>query len=58
MPCRYKLLPYQERVLIEKIELDKLTKAVGDFISNDPIFENLDENEQERLKEQNEIMCK
>jgi hypothetical protein len=50
------LLPYQQRVVDEKVELDKKANALSDFIGNSPIFETLDAAEQERLKEQNDVM--
>jgi hypothetical protein len=48
--------PHQERVVQEKEELDKKANALSDFIGNSPIFETIDPEEQERLKEQNDIM--
>lgn len=48
--------PHQLRVIEEKTELDKKAKALSDFIGNSPVFETLDSAEQERLKEQNDIM--
>ena len=50
------LAPHQQRVVNEKSELDKKALALSDFIGNSPIFETLDEAEQERLKEQNDVM--
>ena len=48
--------PHQLRVVEEKAELDKKAHALSEFIGLSPIFETLDPAEQERLKEQNEIM--
>ncbi len=48
--------PHQQRVVDEKTELDKKAKALSEFIGNNPIFETLDPAEQERLKEQNDVM--
>lgn len=48
--------PHQQRVIDEKAELDKKANALSEFIGNSPIFETLDPAEQERLKEQNDIM--
>lgn len=50
------LAPHQQRVVDEKVELDKKAKALSEFIGYSPIFETLDPAEQERLKEQNDIM--
>jgi hypothetical protein len=48
--------PYQERVIHEKNELDKKATDLSNFIGLSPIFETLDANEQELLKDQNDIM--
>ena len=48
--------PYQQRVIEEKAELDKKAHALSDFIGNSPVFDTLDPAEQERLKEQNDVM--
>ena len=48
--------PHQQRVVDEKTELDKKATALRNFISISPIFRNLDAAEQERLKEQNDVM--
>lgn len=48
--------PHQQRVIDEKVELDKKATALSEFISHGPIFETLDSAEQERLKEQNDVM--
>lgn len=50
------LAPHQQRVVEEKTELDKKAVALSGFIGHSPIFETLDPTEQERLKEQNDIM--
>ena len=51
-----KFQPHQYRVIAEKEELDKKAKALSEFIGNNPTFETLDPAEQERLKEQNDVM--
>ena len=51
------LQPHQQRVVDEKAELDKKAHALSDFIGSD-IFPTLDAAEQERLKEQNDVMWK
>lgn len=51
-----KLEPHQRRVVAEKAELDKKAHALSDFIGNSDIFPTLDAAEQERLKEQNDVM--
>lgn len=48
--------PHQQRVVDEKTELDTKAKALSEFIGNNPIFETIDSDEQERMKEQCEIM--
>ena len=48
--------PHQMRVLEEKAELDKKAKTLSRFIGYSTIFETLDEAEQERLREQNDVM--
>ena len=48
--------PYQQRVVDEKTELDKKANDLSTFIGHNPIFETLDLAEQERLKEQNDVM--
>lgn len=48
--------PHQQRVIDEKTELESKAKALSDFIGNNPLFETIDADEQERLKLQNEIM--
>lgn len=50
------LQPHQQRVVTEKAELDAKAKALSEFIGHNAIFETLDPAEQERLKEQNDIM--
>ena len=47
---------HEQRVIDEKDALDKKAKALSEFIGNNPIFETIDADEQERLKEQNDIM--
>ena len=48
--------PHQQRVVDEKTELDTKAKALSEFIGNNPIFDTLDPDEQERLKVQNDVM--
>ncbi len=48
--------PHQQRVVDEKAELDTKAKALSEFIGNNPIFDTLDPDEQERLKVQNDVM--
>ena len=50
------LQPHQQRVVQEKEELDKRANALSTFIGTNPKFETLDPAEQERLKEQNDVM--
>lgn len=50
------MLPHRQRVVDEKAELDKKAKALSNFIGLSDIFPTLDAEEQERLKEQCEIM--
>ena len=52
------LQPHQQRVVTEKAELDEKANALSNFIGHSPIFETLDAAEQERLKEQNDVMWK
>lgn len=50
------LQPHQQRVVDEKAELDTKAKALSNFIGENPIFETIDAAEQERLREQCEVM--
>ena len=50
------LPPHQQRVLAEKAELDEKATALGNFIGDSPIFDTLDDAEQKRLREQNDVM--
>jgi hypothetical protein len=50
------LQPHQQRVVDEKSELDEKATALSNFIGHSPIFAALDAAEQERLKEQNDVM--
>jgi hypothetical protein len=50
------LPPHQQRVLDEKQDLDIKASALSQFIGNNPIFNTLDAAEQERFKEQNDLM--
>lgn len=54
--CADGLQPHQQRVVTEKEELDAKATALSNFIGHSPIFETLDPAEQERLREQNDIM--
>ena len=56
MSKELKMLPHQQRVVDEKAELDKKAKALTDFIGLNPMFLSLDSAEQERMREQCEIM--
>lgn len=47
---------YQDRVIEEKQELDKKASKLSSFIGYNPIFENLNQVEQELMREQCEIM--
>ena len=48
--------PHQQRVVDEKTELDKKANALSLFIGVNPIFGGIDPDEQDRLREQCEIM--
>ncbi len=48
--------PHQERVVAEKAELDEKARKLSDFIGNSSVFPTLDPAEQERLREQNDVM--
>lgn len=50
------LQPFQQRVVDEKNELDEKARSLSIFIGLSSTFEELDPAEQERLKEQNDIM--
>ena len=50
------LKPHQQRVADEKTELDKKANALSQFIATNPTFGTLDAAEQERLREQNDVM--
>jgi hypothetical protein len=50
------MAPHQQRVVDEKAELDERAKKLSEFIGTNPVFESLDPAEQERMKEQCEIM--
>ena len=51
-----KMQPHQQRVVDEKSELDEKATKLSDFIGNNPMFEKLDPEEQERMKVQNDLM--
>lgn len=48
--------PHQQRVVDEKAELDKKANALSQFIGANQTFGALDAAEQERLREQCEVM--
>lgn len=48
--------PHQQRVIDEKLQNDERAQKLTAFISESPIFPTLPPAEQERMKEQNEIM--
>lgn len=48
--------PHQQRVVDEKAALDEKAYALSNFIGLSPIFPTIDPEEQERLREQCEIM--
>lgn len=50
------LAPHQQRVVDEKTALDEKATALSNFIGLNPIFNTLDPAEQERLREQNDVM--
>jgi hypothetical protein len=50
------LAPHQQRVVDEKTALDEKATALSNFIGLNPIFTTLDAAEQERLREQNDVM--
>lgn len=50
--------PHQQRVVDEKTDLDDRTAKLSTFIESNPIFATLVPAEQERLREQHEIMLK
>jgi hypothetical protein len=50
------LAPHQQRVVTEKEELDVKARQLSNFIGENPLFDVIDAEEQERLKEQNDIM--
>lgn len=52
------LQPHQQRVVDEKIDLDVKASALSNFIGTNPVFCTIDAAEQERLKEQCEVMWK
>lgn len=49
-------LPYQQRVIDEKAEIDQRATALSTFIGENPIFETVAPDEQERMREQCELM--
>lgn len=47
---------HQQRVVDEKTELDEKLVKLSDFLATNPLFNDLDPAEQDRLKRQNDIM--
>ena len=47
---------YQLRVIKEKKRLDEDAKKLSEFIGNNPLFDEVDAEEQERMKIQNDLM--
>tara|TARA_R110000824_G_scaffold203915_2_gene388634 strand:+ start:884 stop:1093 length:210 start_codon:yes stop_codon:yes gene_type:complete len=47
---------YQQRVIEEKKELDERAEKLSDFIGLFGAFESIEEDEQERMKVQNDLM--
>jgi hypothetical protein len=56
MEVRKNYPAHQQRVIDEKIELDKKAKALSEFIGINPFFDAINADEKERMKEQNDIM--
>lgn len=54
--CAEGLQPHQQRVVTEKAELDEKATALSNFIGHSAIFDTLAQAEQERLREQNDVM--
>lgn len=52
-----KYLPYQQRLIDEKTELDEKLDKLHDFIQENPIFKTLPEDEQKRLQRQDLVMA-
>lgn len=50
------ILPHQQRVIDEKNSLDEKARALSRFIGYSPLFEKIDDQEKERMKEQNDVM--
>lgn len=48
--------PHQQRVIDEKEALDIKARQLSNFIGENPLFDSIDPEEQERLKLQNDIM--
>ena len=47
---------YQQRVIDEKTDIEAKVNKLNDFIGYNPAFDKIDPAEQERMKEQNDIM--
>ncbi len=47
---------YQKRIIEEKVELDKRAAKLSKFIGLNPLFDGIDPDEQERMREQCETM--
>ena len=50
------MLPHQQRVVDEKLELGEKIASLQSFISSSPFFEKLDEAEKDRLRRQKDYM--
>lgn len=50
------LSPHQERVVIEKHELDRKRRALAHFIERSEVFAKLPKDEQKRLEQQRKAM--
>lgn len=48
--------PHQQRIIDEKTELDSKASALSNFIGTNEVFNSLDQEEQDRLREQCEVM--
>lgn len=55
-PPTVTILSYKQRIVEEKTELDIKANKLSDFIGNNLLFDDLEADEQERLKMQNDIM--
>jgi len=48
--------PHQQRVIQEKKQLDEKIQALVKFICSSPVFDSLDENEKNKLRDQRDAM--